>query len=109
MRWPEMASEMTPAPLRVKKYGSPISAYFFLPVILVVMLQEGEHLLGPESGLLTLRDRLSETHADKARDATGKGSRGGEWEVRDPGGPLRHVAHSLGFYGCGVSFQVASG
>ena len=29
MRWPEMASEMTPAPLRVKKYGSPIFAYFF--------------------------------------------------------------------------------
>ena len=51
---------------------------FFLPVILVVILQEGEPLLGPESGLLTFRDKLSKTYADKARDSTGKGSRGGE-------------------------------
>ena len=37
---------------------------FFLPVILVVMLQEGEPLLGPESGLLsyTQRQTAQDTH-----------------------------------------------
>ena len=45
----------------------------------LVMLQEGEPLPGPETGLLlTLRNELSEeTHADKARDFIGKGHPGG--------------------------------
>ena len=46
----------------------------------MVLLQEGEPLPGPESGLLSnIGNELSkETCADKARDFIGKGQPGGE-------------------------------
>ena len=48
------------------------------------MLQEGGPLPGPETGLLSLGNELSEeTHADKARDFIGKGTRVESRRVRE--------------------------
>ena len=48
------------------------------------MLQEGGPIPGPETGLLSLGNELSEeTHADKARDFIGKGTRVESRRVRE--------------------------
>ena len=67
--------------------------------MLVQLFQEvGDPIQGPEVGsCLTLGNELSE-ETDKARDFAG-----------NPGGLLRCVACSRGFYGFGIRFQVLSG
>ena len=70
------------------------------------MLQEGGPLPGPETGLLskTLGNELSEeTHVlTKQEILLGKGTQVESSRVREPRRTV--LAHSLGFYGDGVSF-----
>ena len=76
------------------------------------VLQEGGPLPGPETGLLSNTWKWivrGDTRADRARDFIGKGSPGGEQEgegTRENGSAL---AHSLRFYGDGISFRVVFG
>ena len=77
-----------------------------------ILLQEGRSFLGPESGLLpnarkwiVLGDKCAEETllgrgTNKGREQQGQGK---------VGGPLCHMAHSLGFYGGGINFWVFSG
>ena len=60
---------------------------------------------------LTLRNELSEeTHVlTKQETLLGRGGRAESSRVREPRRTALHMAHSLGFYGDGVSFQVVSG
>ena len=57
---------------------------------------------------LTLRNELSEeTHVlTKQEILLGKGARAESRRERNPGELLCHVAHSLRFYGDGISFWV---
>ena len=77
------------------------------------LLQEGGPLPGPETGLLSNTQKWivqGDTSADKARDFTGKGRPGGEQEGKgNPGELLCCVAHNVGFYGDGISFQMVFG
>ena len=65
---------------------------------------------GPKvSSCLTLGTELSkETGMLTKQETTGKGRPGESSRVREPRGPLCHVARGLGFYGDGHSFQVVS-
>ena len=47
--------------------------------------------------------------ANKTRELLGRGTWTERGELGNPGGLLCHVAHSLGSYGNGISFQVVSG
>ena len=77
------------------------------------MLQEGEPLPGPETGLLSNTQKWivrGDTYADKARDFIGKGHPGGEQEGE---GTQENCSATwltvLGFYGDGISFRVVFG
>ena len=75
------------------------------------MFQEGRSLLGPKTGLLSNTQKWTvrgDTCADKARDFIGKGAGVESSRVREPRrtAPPCGSAHSLGFYGNGISFQV---
>ena len=64
-------------------------------------------LPGPETGLLSdTRRWVEETHADKARDFIGKGTRVEGRRVREPRTAL---PRGLKFYGDGMSFRVVLG
>ena len=72
-----------------------------------VLLQEGESLLGPESGLLSNTQKWivqGDTCADEARDFIGKGTWAESNKVREP----RRTAQSRVLYGDGISFWVVS-
>ena len=74
------------------------------------VFQEGGPLPGPESGLLSNAWKWivqGDTRADKARDFIGEGCSEGEQQGKGTQENC-HVAHSLRFYGNGVSFQVVS-
>ena len=66
---------------------------------------------GPKLGsCLTLGNELSEeTRADKARDFIGKGTRVESSRIREPRRTALPVAHSLVFYGNGISFREVFG
>ena len=73
------------------------------------MLQEGDPFQGPKLGsCLTLGNELSEeTHVlAKQEILLGKGTRVESSRVREPRSTSLPVAHSLRFYGEGISFQV---
>ena len=84
-----------------------------LPRGVMHLLQEGEPLPGPKSELLSNTRKWiiqGDKRADKAGDVIGKGCPGREQEGKgNPGGLLCHWAHSLEFYGDGISFWVVSG
>ena len=74
------------------------------------MLQEGGPLPGPESGLLSNTQKWivqGDTRADKARDFIRKRRPGGEQQGKgNEENCSDNMAHSLGFYGDGISFWV---
>ena len=75
----------------------------------VHLFQERRPLPGPESGLFSNRNKLSkETHSWQSKRLYWEGCRA-QGESGSPGGLLCHEACGHGFYGDGVSFQVASG
>ena len=84
----------------------------FFPSFIRIVLQERGPLPGPESGLFSNTQKwivLGDTcWQSKRRYWEGApGWRAGGYG--NPGGPLYHVARSLGFYGDGVNFRVVSG
>ena len=67
----------------------------------------------PKTGLLSntwAQMSQGDTGADRVRELTGKGHLGGEQQDKGTHENLLcHLAHSLGLYGDGISFQVVSG
>ena len=80
--------------------------------LLSFLCRKGDPFQGPKGGsCLTHVNELSEETYMLTKQETLLGR--GSWEesrrVRDPRGLLCHVAHSLGFYGDGIGFQVVFG
>ena len=70
--------------------------------------RKGKSLPGPKTGNETLGNELSkETHVlTKQEILLGRAPRWRAGGSGNPGELLCHVAHSLGFYGDGISFRV---
>ena len=81
------------------------------PARVAICCKKGDPFQGPKLGsCLTLENELSkETHADKARDFIGKGTRVEISSEGNPGELLCRMACSLGLYGDGISFRVNFG
>ena len=74
-----------------------------------MLLLEGGTLPGPETGLLSNTQKCivrGDTCADKTEILLGKGTRVESSRVREARSTSLPVAHSLCFYGEGISFRV---